>query len=701
MYKHFISLFAIDCVIIAIVLDIGATEPGCPESLCVCKSNNTARCMNHQEDLDYIPQLPRHVKTLVFVNNYLPHINRKTFANVSSNHINRLNLTQNRIQTISNNSFLDFKSLHILDLSSNRAIRLDTLQACFASIHFGREGSLYLRNLRNVFRSGIIPQNIFQHLNGSYLQCIDLKQNKLKEINGKIFQNLSYLNSLDVSENSILNISYSGLHRLTYLEMYDNNLSEVPNFCSENGSSLAHPLQFLGLLKNKVQYLKTNDFQCAVQIQKLRISNNPLKEIQSNVFAPLGKLTSLIIHPGKSILKHIGGYAFNASNLRSLNLAGADFKFDNQTFDPDNIFHFCPWLNTLVLSYNSVPSDSETSIRMFGTLRRLQNLVLLSVGWYKLPGDLFHRLVNLKYLQLGNNKIMSLSSNNPFKNMKGLEILDLSANKLNTFHENTLPDNLVDGLQTLNLASNPYLCDCNLIWFIKWLKNTKIIIKQYPGSYHCVMPEYWKGKRLNTFSEDCTEHQTLTVTIIVVISCSLLVAITTIIVYKMRWHIRYWIYLFRAKHANYIRFIDMDYVYDGFVVYCDEDSKWVHEKLIPVLEEENEYKLCIHYRDFQPGRLIVDNIVENMKESRKVILVMSNAFARSEWCKFEVSLARERLLDNGSDTLVTVLLEDISNRYFTNAIKIILTSTTYATWSENEDGRRLFWNQLLSTFHSD
>ena len=186
--------------------------------------------MNHEKDLDYIPQLPSSVRTLDFVNNYLPHINRQTFVNVSSNDINRLNLTQNRIQTISNDSFWDFKSFHILDLSSNIAIHLDTLQACFASIHFGREGSLYLRN---VFRSGIIPQNIFQHLSESYLQCIDLKQNKLKEINGKIFQNLSYLNSLDVSENSILNISYSGLHRLTYLEIYDNNLSEVPNFCSE------------------------------------------------------------------------------------------------------------------------------------------------------------------------------------------------------------------------------------------------------------------------------------------------------------------------------------------------------------------------------------------------------------------------------------------------------------------------------------
>ena len=456
-------------------------------------------------------------------------------------------------------------------------------------------------------------------------------------------------------------------------------------------------------MNNRVQVLKTNDFICAVRIQLLYISKNPLREIQNNVFASLKRLRKLTIHPSGNTLKHIQSYAFNASHLQSLDLADAKFKFINQTFDPDNIFRFCPWLKTLVLSYNSVPSDSENTIRMFGTLRLLKKLVLLFVGWYTLPGDMFHRLVSLKSLQLGNNNIMSLSLNNPFKSMKGLEFLGLSANKLNTFHENTLPDNIVNGLKTLNLAGNPYICDCNLIWFIKWLNNTKIIIQQYPGSYHCVMPEYWKGKLLNTFNEDCTEHQKLTVTIIVVISCSILVvmAIITITVYKMRWHIRYWIYLIRAKHRNYTRLSNTDYVYDGFVVYCDSDRKWVHEKLVPVLEGEYGHKLCIHYRDFEVGKLIVDNIVENMKESRKVILVMSNAFARSEWCHFEVLLAHERFLKNGSDTLATVLLEDVSSRHFTNALKIILTSTTYAIWSENEEGQRLFWNQLLSTFTLD
>ena len=155
------------------------------------------------------------------------------------------------------------------------------------------------------------------------------------------------------------------------------------------------------------------------------------------------------------------------------------------------------------------------------------------------------------------------------------------------------------------------------------------------------MPESWKRKLLNSFSEDCTEHQKLSVTIIVVISCYILVvmAIITITVYKMRWHIRYWIYLIRAKHRNDSRLSNTDYVYDGFVVYCYEDREWVHEKIVPVLEEEYVHKLCIHYRDFQVGKLFVDNIVESMKESRKVILVMSNAFTRSEWCQFEVLLA--------------------------------------------------------------
>jgi hypothetical protein len=78
------------------------------------------RCMNHKKDLDYIPQLPLSVKTLVFVNNYLPHINRQTFVNVSSNDINHLNLTQNRIQTGNVEMLLSRKKCNRKSRKTNR-----------------------------------------------------------------------------------------------------------------------------------------------------------------------------------------------------------------------------------------------------------------------------------------------------------------------------------------------------------------------------------------------------------------------------------------------------------------------------------------------------------------------------------------------------------------------------------------------------
>jgi hypothetical protein len=65
----------------------------------------------------------------------------------------------------------------------------------------------------------------------------------------------------------------------------------------ENGSSLAHHLRFLGIVNNRVQIMKTDDFQCAVRIHVLLIWNNPLRGIQNNVLAPLTKLSSLTIHP--------------------------------------------------------------------------------------------------------------------------------------------------------------------------------------------------------------------------------------------------------------------------------------------------------------------------------------------------------------------------------------------------------------------
>jgi toll-like receptor 13 len=103
------------------------------------------------------------------------------------------------------------------------------------------------------------------------------------------------------------------------------------------------------------------------------------------------------------------------------------------------------------------------------------------------------------------------------------------------------------------------------------------------------------------------------------------------------------------KRRNYQVIEGNDFVYDAFVGYESVDSAWVRRRLLPVLEEEIGLKLCIHERDFQPGVFINDNIVTNMDKSRKVILVLTNAFARSGWCMFELKIAHSNQIEKETE----------------------------------------------------
>jgi hypothetical protein len=85
-----------------------------------------------------------------------------------------------------------------------------------------------------------------------------------------------------------------------------------------------------------------------------------------------------------------------------------------------------------------------------------------------------------------------------------------------------------------------------------------------------------------------------------------------------------------TKHSSYIPInSDENYLYSGFVVYCDEDTEWVVSKFLKIVEGENGAKLCIHHRDFEVGKLIVDNIAENIAQSKKIILLCHSYFKKT------------------------------------------------------------------------
>lgn len=76
--------------------------------------------------------------------------------------------------------------------------------------------------------------------------------------------------------------------------------------------------------------------------------------------------------------------------------------------------------------------------------------------------------------------------------------------------------------------------------------------------------------------------------------------------------------------------LDWNKLYDAFVSYSIHDNDLIVNILIVELESgPNPLKLCLHYRDWLGGGLIIDQIVESVEQSRRKIIVF---FRKTELC---------------------------------------------------------------------
>ncbi|XP_053385607.1 toll-like receptor 2 [Mercenaria mercenaria] len=229
---------------------------------------------------------------------------------------------------------------------------------------------------------------------------------------------------------------------------------------------------------------------------------------------------------------------------------------------------------------------------------------------------------------------------------------------------------------------------------MKTIKN-ETVIPGYPYSYSCSLPPEKSKLRLSdiTFTyKECHPWSPWIWFAVIGPPCVIVIAIVVVVVYRNRWNFKHYIYLVRKKR-NYQVIKGHNLVYDAFVEYETTDSAWVRRRLLPILEDEAGLKLCIHERDFVPGVFINDNIVTNMDMSAKIILVITNAFARSGWCTFELKVAHSKLIKDETE-LVFILLEKIDGRNMNHSLKLLFDTTTYIEWTEDIVGQELFWEKL-------
>jgi formylglycine-generating enzyme required for sulfatase activity len=74
--------------------------------------------------------------------------------------------------------------------------------------------------------------------------------------------------------------------------------------------------------------------------------------------------------------------------------------------------------------------------------------------------------------------------------------------------------------------------------------------------------------------------------------------------------------------------------YDAFISYSHHDKDWVQGWLLPRLEQAG-LRICIDFRDFEPGLPSLVNMENAVERSRKTLIVLTPDWVASEWTTFE------------------------------------------------------------------
>nr|AHB18364.1 toll-like receptor 2 type 2 [Andrias davidianus] len=310
------------------------------------------------------------------------------------------------------------------------------------------------------------------------------------------------------------------------------------------------------------------------------------------------------------------------------------------------------------------------------------------------------RLPLLKELYITKNKLVSLPSADYLPN---LIILTIRTNSLNSFYKKDLET--LKKLRVLDAGDNNYICSCEFLAFIHSQKGISDMLIGWPMDYVCDSPSSLRGIQVKEAELSVIVcHKTLFVSSL----CSVVVLVLIICValcykYHAVWYAKMiWAWLKAKRQPR--RILKEDICYDAFVSYSERDSEWVENIMGQELENAHPpLKLCLHKRDFVPGKWIIDNIIDSMERSHKTLFVLSEYFVQSEWCKYELEFSHFRLFDENNDAAILILLEPIAKKTIPKRfckLRKLMNTKTYLEWPLEEAQQQIFWFNLRTALQT-
>lgn len=625
------------------------------------------------------------LRGLAFEDNDLSVLTDETFRPCTI--LNELHLRNNRISRMYKSSFKDLNNLTVLRIQKNKLTELNgTLQ----DLHKLQLLDLHLNHIENLDCSDFA--------NLTELRTLYLHSNRITTIKACIFKHLEHLYELDLSSNSLLTVGYAftnGPQNLKHLNLKSNKLSVIQN----NSFKGLRSLLVLELEDNQILDIKSYGFAGMTNLTELNLSSNKITERKlrnHTIFSSTPSLRNLhmscnylsyesheeLQHPPFASLTELKVLAIN-SQRRGLRYMPSNFLKGLkhlQAFYAGNLnmehlhvdtFSHTPNLVILDLSSNNFADRHALTAMVFHPIPGLEKLTLVRAHLQTLDFFLEANLTNLRNLRANINDLQ-LINQTVIQSLPHLKILDLH--------------------------SNSFTCDCSNAWFVDWAIMNNDTQVPYLNMYKCRYPPSLSGSSLATFDkESCNVHYDF-VCFVYSFTAIIVTMIISFIYHFLKWQVVYAYYLFiaflndRKRRGNK----NHEFQYDAFISYNVREEPWVMEELVPNLEGQHGMKLCIHHRDFQPGKAIIDNIVDGIYNSRKTICLITQNYLKSVWCSNEIQVASFRLFDEQKDVLILVFLEDIPIHQLSPYYRMrkLVRKRSYLQWPKPGTDTKVFWQKL-------
>ncbi|KAM3593957.1 uncharacterized protein V6R79_026454 [Siganus canaliculatus] len=621
--------------------------------------------------------------------------------------MSELHLQHNKLNVITSDMFHLCVNVTELDLASNNITVIQ--DETFRSMQHLTNLVLKYNKLRRV---PVALRNL------PNLSELDLSSNKIHKLSDHNFTSLTKLTKLYLSNNSIKTLPeyvFKDLKELQILKLQNNRIVQLNGAFKNDLLSLRE----LRLNGNQLTSIKTEEFKGLFSLYNLSLHHNNIKSLENRSFAGLLNLTELSLQSNSIDRNGLNSGAFTGL----VNLTTMDLRENHIAYDDNKALKLPPFSNLSRLETlfflsqhrrlkSQLPRNFlqgltnllKVSIRnmqllslhndMFTYTPKLNSLDICSNDFEDLSPDLFLPIQGLKSLYISRTSLRSLDFLIK-ANLSQLEFMQARRNTFSIISEEVIK--ALEPVEYLDISLNSFTCDCNNQQFLQWAQKNNHT--QVLGAYdfECNYPPNLIGKKLLELNvESCSVR--IDFICYVSTTCAILLFLATSYTYHfLRWHLSYAYYYFLAlllerKNKNK----QLPDQYDAFISYNTHDEPWVIGQLLPKLEGEQGWRLCLHHRDFEPGKPIVDNITDSIYGSRKTICVISRKYLESEWCSREIQVASFRLFDERKDVLVFVFLEDIPTCQLSPYYRMrsLLKRRTYLSWPRAEEHPELFWEKL-------